>query len=141
MDCCRKEEKSGTQTGKKEWLKILPLAFFVVLALVATTRLLPRTALSLVGQDRAGVSMCSILDLSTSGSSQDLTGEDLDQLLDQLEGTRVRFAAPKPEIPKDTGAHQLYFTCDNGKTPTLIYYDNGYFCQGNSYYRVLEDEG
>lgn len=127
--------------GKKEWLKILPLVFFVALALAATTRLLPRTALSLVDQDRTQVSMCSILDLSTSGGSQDLTGEELDQLLDRMEGTRVRLAAPKPEIPEGTGAYQLYFTCGNGKDATLTYYENGYLCKGNSYYRILADEG
>lgn len=127
--------------GKKEWIKLLPLALFVVLALVAATRLLPRNALSLIGEDRAQVRMCSILDLSTSGGSEDLTGEDLDRLLDRMEGTQVRLAVPKPEIWADTRAYELYFTCENGKTPSLRYYENGYLCKGNSYYQILADEG
>lgn len=130
-----------TGAGRKEWIKLLPLALFLVLALAAATRLLPRTALSLVGENRAQVSMCSILDLSTSGASRDLTGEELAGLLDKLEQTRVRFAAPRPEIPAQTGAYQMDFTCENGKTPSLTYYENGYFLQGNSYYQILADEG
>ena len=129
------------EAGKKEWIKLLPLALFLLLALAAATRLLPRTALSLIGENRAQISMCSILDLSTSGGSQDLTGEDLDQLLNRLEGARVRLAAPKPEISPDTRAYELYFTCESGKTPSLLYYESGYLCKGNSYYQILADEG
>lgn len=134
-------ESNRNGAGKKEWIKLLPLALFLVLALVAATRLLPRTALSLIGEKREQVCMCSILDLSTSVGSRDLTGEDLSQLLDRMEGTQVRLAVPKPEIWADTRAYELYFTCENGKTPSLRYYENGYLCKGNSYYHILEDEG